>query len=322
MMYKAEGCSLWKRAMFAAALLLLPAMQVAAEDAGNDASGDAQEDVALLRGADVAAVLDPETPAEVRAPLLAELQAAARHKNTLALYILGSAYRLGDQHPAKLFPQDLDKAAAYLSSAAAQGEVDAMAGAAEVKLASHDATAAMVWAQLYGHYMLHGPDAAQRDKEHQEYIESGYTAGLLYRCRQALGTKYDDAAILRDANGFLARFGSRVRKHYSLSQDPDVPKPLSTELPPFTWNAMQRHSRLFSDSYVSGVLVVLLGIDANGRAVKAFVIDSEPYASLARAFASVGSQVLPKFSSSSDADRKLYWMLAHYEFADGRYKMN
>src|SRR6185436_5560579 len=51
------------------------------------------------------------------------VEAEAQRGKPYAQYLLGTLYRLGKRHPAKLFERDDDKAATYLSNAAVHGQV-------------------------------------------------------------------------------------------------------------------------------------------------------------------------------------------------------
>lgn len=280
-----------------------------------------------LRAVDYAEALDPQTSLERKAALVEVLRGEARRKDRLALYVLGSAYRLGDRHPAKLLPKDLDKARAYLSNASALGMVDAMAGVAEVELMRHDPTSAMVWAQLYGHYKIRDKQAqAARGAESQENLERGYVAGLLHRCRVALGSNYDDAAILRDANAFAARFGEQVQENRYLPAFADAengPKPLRSISPYWVWDALKMQQRFHrsTDPELGGKLMLLVGVAANGAPERALVLDSLPDENLGNEFLGAGS-VLPKFSNGGAKSGDLNWTLLTYEVVDQRYKLH
>ena len=80
------------------------------------------------------------------------VRAVAETGDAYAQYLLGTLYRLGKSHPAKLFERDDEKAGKYLSNAAVNGQVLAMAGMAELELRRKQPMKAMIWAQAFARY--------------------------------------------------------------------------------------------------------------------------------------------------------------------------
>lgn len=96
-----------------------------------------------------AVLLDRSADDEARAGHLENLQAWAARGDRESRYVLGTLYRLGKSHPARLLKHDYQKAAGLLGHAALDGHVLAMAGLAELELEARRPLAGMMWAQAY-----------------------------------------------------------------------------------------------------------------------------------------------------------------------------
>lgn len=271
-----------------------------------------------LTGKSYSVLLNPNAPADERNTLLVELQREARQRDGLALYTLGSLYRLGDEHPAHLVEKNLDKALLYLSNAAAAGVLDAMASASELELSRSNAAAAMVWAQLYVYYQK-----IKNGGESSDAIDQGYAAGLLYRCKIALGLKYDEEALVENVNAFILQFDEAVRSGgVRLRTDTtDLPKPLKSEEKSFmVWEQIQKQQHFrTSEPEISGMVDLLIGTDSSGDPQKILVIDSLPDQRAGKALAKTASNWM-KYSSAADRVG-LYWSLLRFELVDQRHQI-
>jgi hypothetical protein len=113
-----------------------------------------------------------------------KVAAVAETGDAYAQYLLGTLYRLGKKHPAALFERDDDKAAQYLSNAAVNGQVFAMAGMAELELRRKQPLKAMVWAQAFAKYQaIYQEISNDKGGSHQ-----AYAAFLIQRSFEELGS--------------------------------------------------------------------------------------------------------------------------------------
>ncbi|MDE1898780.1 MAG: hypothetical protein KGH73_06995, partial [Xanthomonadaceae bacterium] len=99
-----------------------------------------------LQGRELRMVLDPEQPLAARQTALTAVRQAAQDGNGMAQFVIGSLYMWGPLHPAALLPKDLARTQIYLSNAAVQGWLPAMAAMAEVALQTGHPEHASVWA--------------------------------------------------------------------------------------------------------------------------------------------------------------------------------
>jgi hypothetical protein len=159
-------------------------------------------------------LLDPALPGGERAQALDSLRLAAKQGSAPAHYLLGTLYRLGPDHPAKLVSRDLEAARRHLGQAALGGQLAAMAALAEIDLKRGAAMDAMVWAQALMHF----------DRDGQGFTGSSkraYQASLLDRAYRALGNA-DRAGTQTDVEeylgGFLAKHEAGIRA--AMARDP------------------------------------------------------------------------------------------------------
>lgn len=171
------------------------------------------------------ALFDPRAASGDRREALAEMRRRAEAGDAMAQYQLGALYRLGRGHPADLVDADAGMAARYLSNAAIQGQVHAMAGMAELRLAQGQAREAVVWALAYAHFLdasltlaFEGdPRLAEERARHR-----AYSAWLAARCLAALAD--DEPATLAaraDVRAFVSRYGETIRSSWQASGGPD-----------------------------------------------------------------------------------------------------
>lgn len=138
-------------------------------------------------------LLDPATADADRAALAERLLCSANAGNMMSEDIAGSLYRWGPEHPAHVFPQDLDKARALFTAAANQGWRTAMNKLAELELATGHADEAMLWAQVENVYYLRNHDGKEPPSDgHADY----YTM-LLKRITDKLGPVDHDALLAK-----------------------------------------------------------------------------------------------------------------------------
>lgn len=160
-------------------------------------------------------LLDPKASLTDRQNAFAEVEVAAQAGGVKAQYVTGSLYRIGKALPAAPVEKDLAKARLYLSNAAANGEILAMAKMAELEAAEKNQMEAMTWAQIYGHYALLQP-AEWRPS-------NGYLAELVERASKGV-TKAQLQDVVENLNAFIAAHDDTVRSGNAkaTAQPPDM----------------------------------------------------------------------------------------------------
>lgn len=137
-----------------------------------------------------------------RIAALARLEQCASRGSMPAQDFVGSIYWMGDSLPHALVRTNLAKARLYLSNAAAQGQVIAMAKLAEIELAAGNTDSAMVWAQLFAHYQALMPGSTAPGR--------GYLAELLQRIYLHFNRAHLPS-VTQDANAFVASYDTAIR---------------------------------------------------------------------------------------------------------------
>ena len=233
--------------------------------------------------------LDPDQPVDKRKEAVAVLESIAEGEKqddrlinrASALYILGSLYRLGKQHPAKFFEQDLEKAALYLSNASTFGMVAAMAAMAELKLTQHKPLDAMIWAQVFAYYTK-----VQRETELEAYgVDNGaYAAFLLSRCFDSLGKKADHDEIQRGAAAFAAQYDQQIRE--AIKKNVEWRAEINRSTPNAALSLLRQNAPTSNENWpkTPGAIVYILAVDLRGKVIKTFVADSLPDEAIAKAF--------------------------------------
>jgi hypothetical protein len=218
-------------------------------------------------------LFDPEADAGARQQELARLRQAALRGDAWAQADLGSLYRLGEAHPARLLPRDDVQAESYLSNAAIGGALIAMAGMAELELRRGQPYAALIWAQLHAHYtnLASASSAAEPERRPPE----AYKAYLLQRCFDALESGVDESALQRDLEAFVAQHDAGVRRGM-LASGPAVSGSERLRALPGSWAAPYRWSLLKLPPRSSARVSYLAGVAPDGRIDRLLIIDSLP----------------------------------------------
>lgn len=251
-------------------------------------------------------LLDLDAPLSERQAIFAALELKAQGGDRQSLYVAGSLYRIGNALPASPVAQDLAKARLYLSNAATQGEILAMAKMAELEAAAHHQLEAMTWAQVYGHYAKLQPEGYRPS--------DGYLAELVERASRGV-EKSQLQDVVDDINAFITRYDSTVRagsekgRVGSLDLDPtNVPnpnferRPVDTSLPPAG----------FADYYVS--------FTADGALKDVFLLDATPDDKLGKRLRSAlqGYHIHPAPASQASP---LRYVFIPVMFDDGRFRL-
>lgn len=230
-------------------------------------------------------LLTPETVEQRKKDLLEKTISLADQGNSFAQYIVGTLYRMGDDHPAKVVKRDLDKAELYLSNAAIQGELGAMAGMAQIKLNRGQPGDGLIWAWAFVEFGSKKDDATSSDKLVDQYAEY-----LFSRCMNALGPAGQAKMKEFDqySQAFYARYGERILKRVKgnpvliTGGGPEIIFEGESVLPAPSGFLAQRFA--YPDFY-PGYATLLVQIDPTGKAVNAAVIDAEPNGAVGAYFA-------------------------------------
>ena len=171
--------------------------------------------------ANLAQFLDPATPLAQRQELFSVWHKQAVDGDIDAQYIVGSLYRIGDSNKPAVVAVDADKARRYLSTAAANGRIIAMAKMAELELTENRPLDAMVWAQLFGYYRgwvgraKPGESEIYFDREyatHGKPVPTIYFEDLLIRAQRAL-VNVPAQEVLQHVNDFVTAHDADIRAH-------------------------------------------------------------------------------------------------------------
>lgn len=258
-------------------------------------------------------LLDPEIPLADKQIELAHLEASAESGSRMARYLLGSFYRLGENHPAKIFPQDAGKAKIYLSNAAIDGHYAAMAAMAELELKNGNYRDAMLWAQVFAYY------SELESKKYSKDSNQAYQAYLLQRIMQFTNKDkklYSDQQFLDDLHGFHASYNQRIigsesevlRTADDLKYEACRNKSESSKRDPITRlsgqsiNAGKMTTRKI---HSPGYAYFLLTVDSKGKVIKVLTADSMPDANYAKALAYVAKKLLYN-ESEGTGDRSVW----------------
>jgi hypothetical protein len=229
-------------------------------------------------------LFDPDIPLVKKVKDIKGLEISAESGNSLSQYLIGSLYRLGEKHPAKLFSEDNVKAKKYLSNAAIQGSFQAMAAMAELELANKNYKDAILWAQIYAYY----------SKEEQEKKKGkssmAYQAFLLKRILDTgreNKVDYLDKVFLQDFNSFFAKYDAKIQANKTrIFSNEEIEKYKacdsvneSSALDKIVLLNANKGYANAQVSYVPGgpsLTYYLLGINGDGEVTKALVVDALP----------------------------------------------
>ena len=165
-------------------------------------------------------------------------------------------------------PRDVDSARRYLSNAAANGYLTAMAKMAELELAERRPLQAMIWAQLYGHYTLN-PVAGKKIDEDKA---SGYFANLLHRADVAFDKK-QDMTMRNDVAAFIFLHDKQIRAGMAGGEIKSESPAHSGETTRQTYAPKTGRAPGVHNDELAEFLVAFA---ANGHATQAWLIDAVP----------------------------------------------
>ncbi|WP_157469144.1 hypothetical protein [Dyella thiooxydans] len=248
-----------------------------------------------------AVILDPHQPLDLRRQTLAGLEEHAPDDDQHDLYLLGSLYQMGPKASGAPVPQDLTKATLYLGNAALRGSLLAMAKMAEIKLAEHKDREAMIWAQVFAHYVTQVPG--------DERPPEGYIAELVQRILDRLG-QAGMPQVMSDVAGFVAQHDAAILAGLRAQSRAKTPRPQSGEhfvtMPPGRFAPQ------------SGIADYLVAFRPDGSVEHAWLLDAVPNPSLGGALHHyVHGMTLPA-RSGEDGRLRYEWVPAMYD--DHRYR--
>lgn len=271
---------------------------------------------------DTGVIIDPDIPLTHKRKDLASLEESVKSGDRHALYVAGTLYRLGDEHEAKVFSRDIQKAKAYLSNAAILGNYPAMAAMAEIEIKNKNYREAMLWAQVFAHY-----SELQR-VESKSTSNQAYQAYLLQRIMQVTRKDrklYTDKLFLDDLATFHSNFNKKILDaqseeqfkaddlKYTACKDESTGKNKATLkiISGINIDASAKVSRQMSSP---GYAYYYLTINAKGDVSKVLTIDSMPDASYAKAMTVLVKKI--KFNESDGIEpRNAYVPLSFDDYS-------
>lgn len=149
-------------------------------------------------------MLDASVPETQRLKLFAHVVKLAVAGQVQAQDLAGTMYWQGADITGSPVKTNLDQARKLLAYAAVHGDVLAMAKMSELELKAGHTQQAMVWAQLYAHYL--DPTHHARQRHGRRYA---YATDLMQRV-MAAGGKIDDA-ISKDVANMVAQYDKPIR---------------------------------------------------------------------------------------------------------------
>ena len=260
-------------ALLTMVIALLLFQDVGHAQAASAAQGQTIEKKSAYEGS---ILLDANQGSERQLAEAGKVGVLAEAGDAYAQYLLGTFYRLGKNHPSKLFERDDDKAEKYLSNAAVNGQVLAMAGMAELELRRKQPMKAMIWAQAFARY-----EPVYNEIFGAQHLTQAYAAFLIQRSfegvgpsdavQQQIGKYFQDFQQRHDA-AIRAAIAREHEKQQTLKKGDgtDLAQLSSGGIDPNLTNLRER--RMNSPGYA----VFLVGINPKGRVEKLLVVDTLP----------------------------------------------
>ncbi|HEX7339854.1 MAG TPA: hypothetical protein VF271_07975 [Rhodanobacteraceae bacterium] len=151
-----------------------------------------------------ARLLDASVPQAQRMQLFAHMVQLAEQGEVPAQDLAGTLFWQGNKIAGSPVAQNLTQARKLLAYAAVHGDVMAMAKMSELQLAAGQPAKAMVWVQLYAHYL--DPMRKARQQHGRMY---NYATDLMERIEKAGGKI--SPAVSKDVNSMVTRFDKPIR---------------------------------------------------------------------------------------------------------------
>lgn len=213
-------------------------------------------------------LLDASLPLEERTQAFAQVMALANAGHVHAQSLAGTLYWKGPAVAGSSVPQDLAQARALLANAATHGDVTSMSRMAELELEAQQLQAAMVWAQLFTHYL--DPERSAREAHGMMYA---YSSDLISRIIKA-GGKIDEG-VSNSVNSMVARYDTSIRDGIDTLR-----KRMRDGNPRMIAGAMRPRLQ-GDDTKLSGFADFIVGYDAKGEPKQVWLLNSVPVARVA-----------------------------------------
>ncbi|MFC4728169.1 hypothetical protein [Coralloluteibacterium thermophilus] len=213
-------------------------------------------------------LLDPSLDGPTRTAELARFMEKAVEGVTHAQYVVGTLYRLGMRHPARLVERDDAEAARYLSNAAVAGHLGAMAGMAELKLRSREYLEALLWAHAYAHY-----ETLRAELRGEDPGSQAMAASMIQRAQSGV----DADEFERYFHVFLSTHDGRIRQALERESDEEEPdgglEYVSARSRSVFVNELVPPRQ---QMYLPGAALFLLEVGPDGRVTRHLAVDSLP----------------------------------------------
>jgi len=250
-----------------------------------------------------AVILDPQLPLATRQQALEQLENSAKSDDQHNLYLLGSLYWMGQRASGAPVQRDLNQAAIYMSNAAIHGSLLGMAKMAEIDLAMHKYSEAMIWAQVYAHYAMQLP--------RNERPNDGYAAELVQRIIDKLGREGVTQAMPQVIN-FIALHDADIRAGSDSDFGGRQPHPVSKAQPYLTPD--------YRFDPKSGIADYLLAFHADGSEAHAWLLDAIPDPALGEALQQYAREMtLPPTKTQAGHGLRYAWFPVMFD--DRRYRV-
>lgn len=208
-------------------------------------------------------LLDPSVPLGERIKLFSKVIALANGGHVRAQELAGTLYWQGSKIAGSPVQQNLKQARILLANAAVHGDVPAMAKLAELELSAGRLQQAMIWSQLYAHYLdpVHSP----RQKHGRNFA---YASDLLDRIIKA-GGKLDEK-VSRNVNAMSRKFNTGIRDGMATFRE------LRRSGDTYLIRGPHRERLFGDDTHLSGVVDYMVAFNPSGKATHAWMLASYP----------------------------------------------
>lgn len=207
-------------------------------------------------------MLDASVPQAQRLKLFAHVITLAEQGQVRAQDLAGTMYWQGARVANSPIKANLDQARILLGNAAMHGDVLAMAKLSELELEAGRTRRAMIWAQLYAHYL--DPMHHARERHGRRYA---YASDLMQRIMDA-GGKIDDT-VSRDVSIQMAKYDDLIRTGIRTIKDRHRSGNPRLVMPPVGHPDVDQRT-------LNGVAQFMVGLDPDGNIKKVWLLASWP----------------------------------------------
>ncbi|HET6588369.1 MAG TPA: hypothetical protein VFG67_11450 [Oleiagrimonas sp.] len=243
-------------------------------------------------------MLDASVPQAERLKLFSHVIALAIQGKVRAQNLAGTMYWQGSKIQGSPIQSNLQQAHTLLANAAVHGDVLAMAKLAEMEFNSDHMQKAMIWAQLYAHYI--DPTVSAREQHGSRYA---YASDLISRISKA-GGKIDDS-VSKGVSATVARFDKPIRE--GISTFKQQRRSGDAYLTSFPQGKVPNELRT-----KSGVAEFMVAFDTSGKPGKIWLIASYPSPDFGTALRSHLDRVRANLVDDDAGMRYLLVAIPHY----------